>query len=253
MLRSVYKTLGAGDNDLIWKVGSEPLFLIGVNLEVQDSSGNSVNNIAGNIWVQTVAGRSDDSISLAVGLARTGQIAGYGCLPLYPGQEIKGQLYHCTANDIGKLNVYAIPQKDMKSGSPAWTPRTDAIPMYHQGVQKIKNFTGAAAGTAVDIRPDAGYIWEIIELAGYHDDSGGNQDLWFMYYDGTNWFYKYPKTNVAANVRVYFPHADQGTEAYNSMTAPLTITRDVYLKLGAGAMGAGKKLYANSVVREYTI
>jgi hypothetical protein len=249
MLRSVYLTLGAGTNNLKHAVGNERLWLIGANLEVTDSAGNSVNNVAGNIWVQSI--NEENSLSLAVGNMRNGQIAGFGCLPLDVGQEIVGRIYHATANYIGKLNLNFMTDVDaIKLGvTPNWQSRIDAIPTFQYGKLKTISDSGSPDDTVITLRPADGYIYKVLMAMGWHDSDNAETVQWKMTDGTTTAEWMITAGNIAANTKksVYSPTANYGVMCVE----PLIVTYDVYLQFEISTPSAGETVYIDAVVLEY--
>lgn len=252
MLRSVYKTLSAGENSLYWKVGSsEQLILVGVNGEITDSLGNSRFDRACNIWVQNM--NEANALSLAVGNTRNGQVAGYGCMPLIPGMELKANFYHCASGDIGKLNIYIMNAEEANalglSLSPNWQPRVDALPVFGYGKPVVGQVDGGDAVTTVNLRPADGYIWDVIWALGYHNDATQRICSWNIY-DGTTTLKAMDTAalNTAARVDIHYRNA-----TYNALDThvPLRLTYDVYAQWKIAALDAGDHGFIDYFVLEY--
>jgi hypothetical protein len=249
LIRSVYKKLAAGANTLSWKVGNlADLWLIGVNLEETDSSSNPTLNNSGSIWIEDPS--EGNSLSLAHGLLLNGQIGGYGAVPLNVGQNIVGKLWHSDVNDIGKLNVYLIEPKSVKSSglTPTWSQR-QAQGVFLQGQPKVKEVTGTASSTTTDLQPAAGYLWRILECWGTHDDAGNARTCNFGYFDGTTLINKDGVARTPPQIH-YLSTAD-GTFDVASAVDCIIISNTNYIRWTVTAIGAGKHGIIRAFVLEY--
>jgi len=252
MLRSVHKTLAAGTNYLSHQVGNEELYLLGANLEVQDSLGNPTRNAAGNIWLQAI--NEANAISLSVGNLRNGCIQGFGCLPLMRGYEIQAAVYHATADEIAKLNLILVTPDDAKAKGmnlvPSWQPSISALPVYPNGKPKLVTTTGAATVTTVSLRPADGYIYEVIEAWAYHDDGADRKFTW-NYYDGTTTINQEQTATISSSHRIHLGFEPTGYLGQKTLRPPV-LTYDCYLRCTLDALAAGKTLTVGGYVLEYS-
>jgi len=250
-IKSVFKQpLVAGANTLSYGIGNQDdLWLLGANLEEVDASDNPQPD-SGSIWIQDT--QLDNSISLCHGGMRNGQLSGFGAMPLPRGSEIVGKLWHSRAGYTGKLNLQISRLSDMPGGiHPVWSQGAVAQNSIPRGKLKLYTLTGAATVTTVDLRPDDGYIWEVIEALASHDDPAPRTITW-SYYDGTTRISKMASINKTVDV----PHslAALGTansEIVNTCFGRPVATYDTYISATASALDPGKKLTVEAVVLEY--
>lgn len=254
MLRTVHKTLSAGANYLTYQIGNQELFLLGANLEVADSAGNSTRNAAGNIWLQQI--NEANALSLAVGNLRNGCIQGYGCLPLERGYEIQSAIYHATSGEIGKLNLMVMTAEIAKKLgiplNPHWSQRQDSIPIMHNGRIKCVQVVGTASATTANLRPGDGYIWEIMECWMAHNDGTSRTLNWHII--DTIESLDIPKESYASVASGdSIPYCVDGDDIkINMLLSPLTISYDCYLQAKLDAISAGKQITIQALVREYS-
>lgn len=248
LLKSVYKTLAAGANYMYWKAGAEGIYLLGVNLEENDSGGTIPQVDGASIFIQDPAGQG--ALSLAHGGLVNGQISGYGCLPLTPITEVVAVLWHATAGSIGKLNVMVGTREELGENiTPGWNPRQVANDIKHYGPLTAQLVSGTGTDTWVDIRPPLGMIWEIVELWYWHDDAGNDRTTTLSYRNGSTNYSRQSWTNLSPSVKVPFSIEATG---YPVLGAPVTIDYQTYIRIQAAVMTAGKHHFANVVYREYT-
>lgn len=126
----------------------------------------------------------------------------------------------------------------------------DVVFTVPHGELKLVTKTGTAAGTDLDVAPASGRKWLVIDMWGTHDDSGGNQDISWQLYNSVSGAIARTLANIAAYVLL--PFSANGTAYPNTLLSPMVIDDTVYMRLHAGAMGAGKKLYAYGIVLEFT-
>jgi len=251
MLRSVYKKLLAGTNNLTHQIGNQELWLLAANLEVADSAGNPTRNAAGNIYVQAI--NEANAFSLAVGNLRNGCIQGFGCIPLLRGYEIKAEVYHATADEVAKLNIMVLTTQEAKALgiplAPNWMQRTDALPTHGLGKPTLVYTAGAAAATSVNLRPSDGYLWEVSVAWAGHDDNGNNPTITWSLEDGTNSvnFLTSNAANLNTPIAIGQFNVTQRPPTYYR----LILSYDVYAKATYSVMGAGKIPFVTGLVREY--
>jgi len=246
-IKSVTKTLSAGANDFVHKVGNQDdLVLLGVNLAETDTpDGNPIPDSA-SIWLQDPTEKN--TLSLCHGYMKNGQLAGYGCMPLQRGVEIVGKIWHARAGYHGKFCLFLATRADIGQYSPSWTQATPALAMYPYGKLRIILVSGEATVLTVDLRPDDGYIWEIIDCHCRHDDVAG-RTLRFQFYDGTNTMTKFiGEARTAGNRH----NIREGLATFGAtIFDKLSITRDVYIQATSDALAAEKKLYIEALVLEH--
>jgi hypothetical protein len=246
-LISTYKTLSAGVNDLTWKAGAGSEFLLGVNLEETTAAGDPVPD-SGAVWIQD--SNSDNSMSLLHGGLVYGQLAGFGCVPLSFGDELKARVYHAADGNIAKLNVRTLSQNEYAGlAIPInWTPRQVPSLINHRGKPCRKTYLGVAASTTLDIIPTDGQMLEIVTGWISHNDPA-NPALSLGVVDG------------GVNVDfVNYGAVTSGTFVYigalsalsmNIFSSPLVISSDFYLRVTAASMASGKSITARLICREY--
>ena len=251
-LRTVEKVLAAGANYFTYKIGSGEGYLLGVNLQEKDSLDQTQYD-AGSVYVQDV--NAQNAISLANGWLEGGQLAAFGCLPVQAGWEIKGVLWHARADYIGQLNLLLSPgiasyKQGAGFGSQSvsnfnWTPRPPVRASFPAGKLKIVTAEGAATVLKVDLRPDDGYMWQVLDAVCYHDDAG--QTLMWNYYDGTTTMNGAISAGMGAN-DTWSIHSIEGLRSGSGHQ--IMLSRRVYAQANAGALVAGKKLYIRALVLE---
>ena len=247
ILQSSTKVLSDGSNDLEYKIGGDDQYLISINLEETDDTKAFSQPDFGSIWLQDPT--SSSSISLANGWLDAGQISGYGCLPLLKGSKIKGRLWHARDSYIGKLNVFIAAKNELPGQiTPNWYVKTPGISIKKYGKLVGNVIDHTAEDLTMDIRPDDGFIWEIMELWFWHDDANA-RDLTPCYYDGITEFQRDYYSDVAQNYKMPFP-ADKA-QNYSVIMSPITISHDLWIRIKANALAGGKALHCNYIVREY--
>lgn len=120
--------------------------------------------------------------------------------------------------------------------------------IYPVGIPLVISIASAAAGVALALRPPEKRAWAIVEAWGYHDDNGGPHTLNWNYTDGVTTISK-TGISVAINIQISLltstPYLSQGNALHLQYTK-------LWSNLISDGMGAGKKLYINAVVQEYT-
>ncbi len=260
VLRSVNLTLSAGANTFSHKIAPKDEFLVAANLEETDASGNPQWD-SGSIWIQDDQG--DASLSLVHGGMVNGQIAGFGLLPLPASGSIIGKIWHARAGHLGKFNVYTATAREIQKVPPdGYYPSAGAggIPGFNWNVRQITNnqlpagrpkiiaVDGAATVVTVALRPDDGYIWQVMEAVAFHDDPAARNATW-RYYDGTNEVAKDTLVGLAATNPFFLSDPD-GTMDANSVMGSLILNNRVYADSTLNALAAGKKLYIRALVLE---
>jgi hypothetical protein len=116
------------------------------------------------------------------------------------------------------------------------------LSIYPGGDLKLVKVVGAATVANVDVRPDAGFKWQILDAWFSHDDDSGSHTLYWEYYDGTN---TASRNGAGYNANIICDLMS----ARNA--APVVINRDTYLRMrDATGLGAGHVLTAYALVLE---
>lgn len=124
----------------------------------------------------------------------------------------------------------------------------DVVRTLPYGNLKIVTVTGAAVDTTIELRPTDGFQYYIIECWGYHDD-GTNRSLNWSYYDGTDEITKEGSGAIAALTPWQLNQRSTATP-WSTLMAGLIVDYDIYPRLTADALAAGKKLYIKALVYE---
>lgn len=114
----------------------------------------------------------------------------------------------------------------------------------------LDGIVGASQYKNVDVRPEPGYEWRVIELWGFNDE-GLKGCVW--QYKAENEGIVQKATNTpAANIRVSI--TDNITGEGNTLASPLTLRHELYARwTNTDAMTAGKILKVRGVVEEYWV
>ncbi len=102
-------------------------------------------------------------------------------------------------------------------------------------------YTGTATVLDLDMRPPEGELWAPLWVRGNHDDPAGRNLSWQMIYPtGVAGL----MTPVATAASVYrFLHDDINFRSFRLVT-----NRNIYVRIRADALAAGKKLYLAALV-----
>lgn len=121
-----------------------------------------------------------------------------------------------------------------------------------EGVTRVINLTSTSTGagnTYVDVRPDAGKVWEIGMLSAMQDDGPVLQMWTITDIDTTNQIVQ--SITGAANTYWYLGTTDDTMDAVQKAVAPLVVTYDRYLRFGFTASAAGKNATVRGWVKEF--
>lgn len=246
---SVTKTLSAGANDFVYHVGNQDdLVLLGVNLAETDTpDGNPIPDSA-SVWLQDPTEKN--TLSLCHGYMKNGQLAGYGCMPLQRGSQIVGKIWHARAGYHGKFCLFVATRSELGQFSPSWSPSVAASAVYPYGKLRVIKVEGTAADTIIELKPEAGYIWQVIEAWGYHDDATQRKLNW-GYTDGVTSIEKMISGNLTTLTDKWYLGYDSTNADMNSLLSALILTNNSWATLTADALAAGKKIYIEALVLEH--
>jgi len=249
-IRSVGLTCSAGANTLAYSVGSQDdLFLLGANLEEIDASDNPQPD-SGSIWIQDP--QVDDAISLCHGGLSNGQLSGFGCIPLPMGSMIIGKVWHARAGYHAKLNLQLARLNDIRGMnlSPNWVQANKAHQTMPCGRLKVVQNSGAATVTTVDLRPEDGYIWAILDAWALHDDATARTMGW-QYFDGTTTITKETTTSAKSAAARNYLTSMTNNQYGGSLSGLPQLSYDVYAQATIAALAAGKILTVEALVLEF--
>lgn len=123
------------------------------------------------------------------------------------------------------------------------------VQSYPMGRPKIINIDGAADALSIPVKPADNYQYEIIWLAGYHDDTVNRNITWYLT-DGvvsvsSGGASKAASTFVSLGIV-------QGGSSLNMYGKPIS-TSMTWWRFDADALAAGKHLYVRGQVLEYAV
>lgn len=248
-IRTVAKTLTAGQNDLEWVAGSQTGYLIAAGLEEHDSSSNPAFT-SGSVWISDQSGAN--LMPLLHGAMQNGQLSGFGCMPILAGGVVNGRLWHSRAGNEGKLNLYIITPEERRDLAMAinWNTRQLPASTISHGRPHVIETVGAATVLDVEIRPDNGFIWEVIWLEIKHDDPA-NRSLYFQIEntEDSSTVNLGASGAVASGVRWPFMYNPDQTCMVHTGKPVLTYRNFVHSRVDA--LAAGKKLTTLGLAMEY--
>lgn len=124
----------------------------------------------------------------------------------------------------------------------------NVVATFRAGKLKLVDLEGVATGQALDIRPDEGFVWEVLAAWGWHDDAAAKNLAW-QFHDGTDTIETPSSNNTAANAKLYL-YVDQAAQDAPSFYQ-VQISNRVYMRFTANVvLAAGKKLYFQALVME---
>ena len=125
----------------------------------------------------------------------------------------------------------------------------NTTPTFPAGKLRKISIDGVATVTTGTLRPEAGFVWRVIEAWAYHDDTVNRQTGW-RYEDGAGSALLKTRADLAADAKIFITQ-DGAVVTMATPAGEIILSNRVYASVIIAGLAAGKKLYIRALVQEF--